>query len=141
SAATYTYNVGSGAVTSPATGARTDKRVTLTAAGPSTEQSVKFQYRRSSADSWTDIPASDVTNNDTTLSAWPVTMTGGASPSLVWNVTSTLGDDGSVQIRAEFTDTAAVAHDTSAVDFTLDRVDSQSASTGVGPGSLNLSTG
>ncbi len=138
----YTFNAGSGAVTSPTPGARTARRATLTAAAPSsTWQSVKFQYRRSDADGWADIPAANVTSGGTTLAQWPVAVTNGGSAPLVWDVPTTLGDDGSVQIRAEFTDTSLVSHDSSAVKITLDRVASQGAAIKVGPGSLNYSTG
>ncbi|MFE0349481.1 hypothetical protein [Streptomyces griseoluteus] len=138
----YNFNAGNGAVTSPTNGTRTARRVTLTAAAASsTWQSVKFQYRRSTTDSWTSIPVADVTSGGNAVGSWPVNVTGGASSPLVWDVSSTLGDDGSVQARAEFTDTSSAPHDTSAVTVTLDRAAAQSATASVGPGTLNLSTG
>ncbi|WP_441249709.1 DNRLRE domain-containing protein [Kitasatospora sp. McL0602] len=133
---TYDFDAGTGAVTSPAKGDRTDKRVTLTAAGGATAQSVTFQYRRAGADTWTDIPVADVA-----LSAWPVAITGGVSAPLVWNVAASLGDDGALQVRGRFTDSATGSYTSSGVDLTLDRHSSQAASTDIGPGSLNLSTG
>lgn len=138
----YSFNAGNGAVTSPTDGTRTARRVTLTAAAASsTWQSVKFQYRRSATDSWTTIPVADVTSGGNAVSSWPVAVTSGASSPLVWDVSGTLGDDGSVQVRAEFTDTSSASHDTSAVTVTLDRAATQTASASVGPGTLNLSTG
>ncbi|MER5790382.1 RHS repeat-associated core domain-containing protein [Streptomyces sp. NPDC001980] len=138
----YSFNAGNGAVTSPTDGTRTARRVTLTsAAASSTWQSVKFQYRRSATDNWTTIPVADVTSGGNAVSSWPVTVTSGASSPLVWDVSSTLGDDGSVQVRAEFTDTSSASHDTSAVTVTLDRKSTEAASEQVGPGSVNLSTG
>ncbi|WP_246144205.1 RHS repeat-associated core domain-containing protein [Actinacidiphila oryziradicis] len=138
----YSFNAGNGAVTSPTDGIRTARRVTLTAAAPSsTWQSVKFQYRRSAADTWTTIPVADVTSGGNAVGSWPVAVTSGASSPLVWDVADTLGDDGSVQVRAEFTDTSSAIHDSSAVTVTLDRAATQTASASVGPGTLNLSTG
>ncbi|MEU2738132.1 RHS repeat-associated core domain-containing protein [Streptomyces sp. NPDC007095] len=138
----YSFNAGNGAVTSPTDGTRTARRVTLTAAAASsTWQSVKFQYRRSATDSWTTIPVAEVTSGGNAVSSWPVAVTSGASSPLVWDVSDTLGDDGSVQVRAEFTDTSSASHDTSAVTVTLDRAATQTASASVGPGTLNLSTG
>ncbi|MEV6209571.1 RHS repeat-associated core domain-containing protein [Kitasatospora sp. NPDC051914] len=138
---TYHFNAGAGAVTSPSPGDRTDRRVTLTAAGPTTTQNVKFQYRRSDSDAWTDVPVGKVVKDGNPLSGWPVTMTNGSSPALVWDVAGTLGDDGSVQLRGEFTDSASVVFDSSPVTFTLDRKESRAVSSKIGPGSLNLSTG
>lgn len=140
SSTTYQFNAGAGAVTAPEEGTRTDKRVTLAAAGPSTAQSVTFQYRRSATDAWTTVPVANVTNGGNPVSAWPVNMVSGASPSLLWDVASTLGDDGSVQVRGEFA-TGSGTYDSSAVTFTLDRLSSQSATSQVGPGTVNLSTG
>jgi RHS repeat-associated protein len=138
----YSFNAGNGAVTSPTDGTRTARRVTLTgAAASSTWQSVTFQYRRSATDSWTTIPVVDVTSGGNAVSSWPVAVTNGASSPLVWDVSDTLGDDGSAQVRAEFTDTSSASHDTSAVTVTLDRAATQAASASVGPGTLNLSTG
>ncbi|GAA0659469.1 hypothetical protein GCM10010193_07930 [Kitasatospora atroaurantiaca] len=137
---TYSFNAGGGAVTSPRLGDRTSRRVTLGAAGPSTSSAVKFQYRRADSDAWSDIPVGHVTNGGSPLSAWPVAMTNGASPSLVWDAASTLTDDGSVQIRGEFT-TATTPYDSSAVTATLDRKSSGAATAQVGPGTVNLSTG
>ncbi|MDX3455540.1 DNRLRE domain-containing protein [Streptomyces sp. ME02-8801-2C] len=138
----YGFNAGNGAVTSPADGSRTARRVTLTAAAASsTWQSVTYQYRRSATDNWTTIPVADVTSGGTAVSGWPVVVTNGAPSPLVWDVSDTLGDDGSAQVRAEFTDTSSASHDTSAVTVTLDRAATQTAGASVGPGTLNLSTG
>ncbi|MER7752134.1 RHS repeat-associated core domain-containing protein [Kitasatospora sp. NPDC097643] len=136
----YTFNSGGGSVTSPRLGDRSSRRFTLAAAGPSSSTAVKFQFRRAGADAWADIPVAHVTNGGTALAAWPVTMTGGASPALVWDAASTLTDDGAVQIRGEFT-TASAPYDSSAVTATLDRRSSGAATAPVGPGTLNLSTG
>ncbi|MER7753316.1 DNRLRE domain-containing protein [Kitasatospora sp. NPDC097643] len=137
---TYAFNAGGGAVTSPRLGDRTSRRFSLTAAGPSSSTAVKFQYRRADSDAWTDVPVANVTNGGNALSAWPVAMSGGTSPTLVWDAASTLTDDGSVQLRGEFT-TATTPYDSSAVTATVDRKSSGAATTQVGPGTLNLSTG
>ncbi|MFF3072160.1 DNRLRE domain-containing protein [Kitasatospora sp. NPDC057904] len=137
---TYAFNAGGGAVTSPRLGDRTSRRFSLTAAGPAGSSAVKFQYRRADSDAWSDIPVGDVTSGGTPLSAWPVAMSGGTSPALVWDAATTLTDDGSVQLRGEFT-TATTPYDSSAVTATVDRKSSGASTTQVGPGTLNLSTG
>ncbi|MEE1788260.1 hypothetical protein PUR71_35995 [Streptomyces sp. SP17BM10] len=137
---TYAFNAGGGAVTSPKLGDRTSRRFSLTAAGPAGSTAVKFQYRRADSDAWSDIPVANVTSGGSPLAAWPVAMSSGTSPALVWDAATTLADDGSVQVRGEFT-TATTPYDSSAVTATVDRKSSGAATTQVGPGTLNLSTG
>ncbi|WP_406335863.1 hypothetical protein [Streptomyces sp. NBC_00203] len=96
--------------------------VTLTAAGPADLIGATFQYRRSEADTWSDIPASAVTqSSDGSAVTWPVAMTDGVTPALTWD-TGALTDDGDLQLRAIFTGTNSPAPSDS-VTVLLNRVD------------------
>ncbi|WP_283137198.1 phospholipase A2 [Rhizohabitans arisaemae] len=141
-AATYTFNAGSSAVTSPQDGSTTARRVTLSAAADQGMTDVTFFYRRGSADTWNQVPAADVRRrSDGSAVTWPVPLTGGTSPALVWDVARTLAEDGAVQIRARFgMGTAAPAHSRQ-VEITVDRNSGGAATQAVGPGFVNLLTG
>jgi RHS repeat-associated protein len=135
----YTFNVGAGAVSAPDDGTRTPARVPLAAQGDSSKYTeVSFSWRRSAADAWMTIPAADVTNAGTAVN-WPVALTSGKTPALVWNATNTVSPDGSVQVRAEYSGVATISSEpiTVIVDRTADGASSGSA----GPGSVNLLTG
>jgi RHS repeat-associated protein len=139
----YAFNVGAGAVTSPAGGDRTQKRFTLKAAGQPSFTSVKFQYRRADADAWTDIAASALTDTSgNALSSNSMAMASSASTPAVWDVTATLAatdPDGPVQVRAVF---APAGTASAPVALTLDRTAyGDYATDDVGPGSVNLVTG
>jgi len=58
--ASYTFYVGTAAVTAPIDGDTTARDVVLTAAGPAGTTGATFQYRRSSVDAWVDVPAANV---------------------------------------------------------------------------------
>ncbi|MCX5589448.1 hypothetical protein OHA32_40005, partial [Streptomyces erythrochromogenes] len=97
--------------------------------------------RRSEADPWVQIPPGHVTNGGTPLTAWPVSMTSGRTPALVWNTTDTVDPDGSVQIKADFTGPAGATGATQPLAVVVDRNASGAATSPVGPGTLNLLTG
>ncbi|POX43747.1 sugar-binding protein, partial [Streptomyces sp. Ru71] len=138
----YTFHVGPGGVTSPDEGTRTAARVPLTAEADSSKfDHVTFSWRRGDADTWTPIPAGDVTSGGQPLAAWPVALSAGKSPSLAWNATSTVNPDGAVQIRADFTGPNSAAASSDAVGMVVDRTADGAASEDVGPGSVNLLTG
>lgn len=139
---TYTFHVGPGGVTLPDDGSRTAARVPLNAEADSSKYDhVAFSWRRGDADTWTAIPAADVTNAGTALSAWPVALTAGKSPQLTWNATSTVNPDGTVQVRADFTGPSSAAVSSDAISVIADRTADGAASDDVGPGSVNLLTG
>ncbi|MFD5589649.1 DNRLRE domain-containing protein [Streptomyces sp. NPDC127063] len=137
----YTFHVGPGGVTSPRNGTRTAARVPLTAeADGSKYDHVTFSWRRGDADTWAPVPAADVTVGGQPLSAWPAPLTAGKSGQLTWNATSTVNPDGDVQLRADFTGSAATAS-SDPVSVVVDREADGAATTPVGPGTLNLLTG
>jgi RHS repeat-associated protein len=138
----YTFHVGPGGVTSPDDGTRTAARVPLTAEADSSKYDrVTFSWRRGDADTWTPIPAGDVTNAGQPLTAWPVALTSGKSAGLTWNATSTVDPGGTVQVRADFTGPNSAAVSSDPVTVVVDRTADGAATEDVGPGSLNLLTG
>ncbi|WNI24930.1 DNRLRE domain-containing protein [Streptomyces sp. ITFR-16] len=141
-ALTYTFHVGPGGVTSPDEGARTAARLPLTAEADGAKfDKVSFSWRRGEADTWTPIPVGDVTQAGAPLTAWPVTLSGGKSPKLTWNATSTVNPDGAVQIKADFTGPSSASGSSDPVNATIDRNADGAADEQVGPGSVNLLTG
>jgi RHS repeat-associated protein len=143
----YKINV-KGAITSFQEGARTQKYLTLRAAGDPAVTGATFQFRHADADPWTDIPlaASNVvdTTTSTDVTAWPVPMTGGTTNLLRWNLPATTGidaADGPVQVRGLFT--GGPGGNTQTKHATLDQkaFGSDYASEDIGPGSVNLITG
>ncbi|MFH9983350.1 RHS repeat-associated core domain-containing protein [Streptomyces sp. NPDC017179] len=137
----YIFHVGPGGVTLPDEGTRTAARVPLTAEADSAKfNAVAFSWRRGDADTWTQIPAGDVTNAGQALASWPISLTAGKSPNLTWNATSTVDPDGTVQLRADFTGTGG-ATSSEAISVVVDRNADGAAAESVGPGSVNLLTG
>jgi YD repeat-containing protein len=135
-----------GAITTISDGARTQKYLTLQAKGDPAVTEATFQLRRADADAWTTIPLAggNVTNGGSAVTTWPVTMTAGASPTLVWNLPATSGidaADGPVQVRATFT--GGPGGTTQTVHATLDQkaFGNDYASDEIGPGTVNLITG
>ncbi|WP_406378689.1 DNRLRE domain-containing protein [Streptomyces sp. NBC_01618] len=138
----YSFGVGSdgAAILSPSDGDETARRLTLAARGLPSYTGVTWQYRRGETDSWRTVPAGAVTASGDAVSAWPVPVTGGAAPQLVWNVVSTLAEDGVIELRAAFTDGTATGQ-SQTVEVTLDRDAGNAPSAPVGPGSVNQLTG
>ncbi|WP_249467068.1 DNRLRE domain-containing protein [Streptomyces fradiae] len=139
----YAFSAGRGAaLTSPADGDRPARRVVLTAEGRDTHTGVRYQYRHGEADGWKDVPVADVrrSSDGGAVTAWPFAVTGGKPASLYWNITSTLPNDGPVEIRAVFS--AGTATDASpGTEVVVDRKAGEAPTSAVGPGSLNLLTG
>jgi RHS repeat-associated protein len=144
----YTFKVGTGAVTAPTTGTQTASKVTLSGVSKTTSSGITYQWRRGDADTWTTIPAGDVTTTIGGAITWPVATTGsGAYPNLVWNVAQTVNNaeaganalDGPVQVRASLSGTSSGT--STGVVFTLDRNKTSAATAQVGPGIVNLLTG
>ncbi|MGC2998532.1 DNRLRE domain-containing protein [Streptomyces sp. G35A] len=138
----YTFHAGPGGFIQPGEGERTARRLPLVAeADAGKYNSVSFSWRRSEADPWVKIPAADVTSGGTPLTAWPVPMANGKNAALVWNATSTVDPDGTVQIKADFTGPNNVSGSTEPLSVVVDRTASGAATDEIGPGSLNLLTG
>ncbi|MFF9484514.1 DNRLRE domain-containing protein [Streptomyces sp. NPDC014676] len=95
------FHVGRAAVTAPANGEVLAGSADLAVSAPASLTEVTFLQRASSADPWQVIPASQVTRADSTTVSWPVPLTGGSAPKLVWD-TSSLSGSGSRQIGARF---------------------------------------
>jgi YD repeat-containing protein len=138
----YTFHAGPGGFIQPADGERTARRLPLVAEADSAKyDNVSFSWRRSEADPWVKIPAGDVTAGATPLTAWPVAMTGGKNAAFVWNTTTTVNPDGSIQIKADFTGPNSAAGSTQPLTVIVDRNATGAATEEVGPGSVNLLTG
>ncbi|MFE5854280.1 DNRLRE domain-containing protein [Streptomyces sp. NPDC056500] len=139
----HTFHAGSGAaVLTPGNGERTARRVELTGQGKTGDTGARYQYRRGATDTWKDVPVANVRRkaDNSVLTAWPAQVTAGAAEALVWNITDSLAEDGSVDIRVVFTD--GTSSDTSpASTVTVDRNAGAAPSEKIGPGSVNLLTG
>lgn len=146
---TYTFNVGSGAVTSPKEGDITAAKVAITGVGQSTVTGVTYQWRRGDADAWATIPTGHVTvAAGGGAVTWPLaTSGGGAFPKLNWDVEATLAAadtesiprNGPLQVRGTFT--GGTGGTASTVKFSFDRDQASAAAEEIGPGSVNLITG
>lgn len=146
---------GYGYLTEPAEGTRTRKRLTLRAAtGTSLYNRVRFEYRRANdKDTWETIPLANVTDtNNQSLGTWPLSLSNGVSPTVVWDMPPTKGtapnvginfQNGDVAVRAVFIEPSGQEYASDLVKVTLDQ-DSPGqgdAGTPLGPGSLDLLSG
>ncbi|WP_245883520.1 DNRLRE domain-containing protein [Streptomyces hyaluromycini] len=139
----YAFGVGDGAgLLTPAEGDSAARRVSLTSTGKTSYTGVTYQYRRGETDSWHTVPVGDVTKSSdgSAVSAWPVAVSGGSPAALTWNVTSSLSEDGALDIRAAFTDGSATAY-SPAHTIKVDRNAGTAPSELVGPGAVNTLTG
>jgi hypothetical protein len=142
----YTFYVGKGSLTSPTSGSVIAGQASLAGLSTSTASGVTYQWRRGDADTWTTIPAGDVTKaSGGTAVTWPFTGTGGQFDALNWNVAKTVNDaedgadplTGPLQIRAQFNN--GTNSDGTSVVFDPDQASAESSP--AGPGSVNLVTG
>ncbi|MFF2411959.1 DNRLRE domain-containing protein [Streptomyces sp. NPDC058092] len=146
SSATTQYKFGVGAdgaaMLAPGEGDRPARRLALAATGKPTYTGVTYQYRRGETDAWHTVPLADVTKNadGTPVIAWPLAAPNGAPPALTWNVTTTLAEDGPIDVRAAFTDGTSTGYSQS-VTATVDREAGDAPSREVGPGEVNTLTG
>ncbi|MDW4903478.1 RHS repeat-associated core domain-containing protein, partial [Streptomyces californicus] len=138
----YVFHAGSGGFVQPSAGERTARRLPLVAEAEAGKyNAVSFSWRRSEADPWVRIPAGDVTSGGSALTAWPVPLTNGKNAPLVWNASSTVDPDGTVQLKADFTGPNSATSSTVPLTAVIDRNADGAATTDVGPGSVNLLTG
>ncbi|MFE3034265.1 DNRLRE domain-containing protein [Streptomyces canus] len=139
----YTFYAGSGAaLLTPGDGDRPARRAELTGQGKTGDTGVRYQYRRGETDTWKDIPVANVRrkSDGSTPTAWPTTVTNGTAEALTWNITDTLSEDGTVDVRAVFTD-GSTSDASPATTITVDRNAGEAPSENVGPGSVNTLTG
>ncbi|MFF3316209.1 DNRLRE domain-containing protein [Streptomyces sp. NPDC003035] len=138
---THAFYAGSGAaLLTPAQGDRPARRVALNAEGQTSYTGVTYQYRRGEADSWKNVPLTDVRAGAGGVAAWPVAVTNGKPTALTWNITDTLAEDGPIEVRAAFTDGSATGY-SPANEITVDRNAGTAPVQDAGPGSVNLLTG
>ncbi|WP_254402007.1 DNRLRE domain-containing protein [Streptomyces sp. AC555_RSS877] len=140
----YKFGVGAdgAALLAPGDGDRPARRVALAATGKPTYTGVTYQYRRGETDSWHTVPLADVTKNadGTAVASWPLAAPNGAPPALTWNITTTLAEDGPIDIRAAFTDGTTTGYSTPNT-VTVDRNAGDAPTQEVGPGDVNMLTG
>ncbi|MFJ8493715.1 DNRLRE domain-containing protein [Streptomyces sp. NPDC094038] len=139
----YDFGVGGGVgLLTPGDGDSAARRVSLTSTGKSIYTGVTYQYRRGETDTWTSVPATNVTKSSdgSAISAWPLAMSGGSPAALTWNVTDSLSQDGAIDIRAAFTDGTTTVY-SQPHTITVDRNAGTAPSAEVGPGSVNTLTG
>jgi RHS repeat-associated protein len=139
----FTFGVGTGGLTSPNDQDRTQRSVTLSAAGP--QPYVAYQWRRGTTAAWVNIPLARVTDPTTGTSptAWPVAI--GASWN--WDLATTAGNsDGLIQARAclyASTGDPSPTCQSDSVDVQLvtHTFGASYATRQVGPGEVSLLTG
>ncbi|MFF1847071.1 DNRLRE domain-containing protein [Streptomyces sp. NPDC058217] len=140
----YAFGVGAdgAALLSPGDGDRPARRVALAATGKPTYTGVTYQYRRGETDTWKNVPLADVSKNSdgSAITAWPLAAPNGAPAPLAWNITTSLVEDGPIDIRAAFTDGTTTGYSPTST-VTVDRNAGTAPSHSVGPGSVNDLTG
>ncbi|MGW0950021.1 DNRLRE domain-containing protein [Streptomyces sp. NPDC002623] len=143
-AAAYSFGIGAdgAGLLTPADGDTTARRVSLTALGRTSYTGVTYQYRRGETDSWHNVPVTDVTKSSdgSAVSAWPVAVTNGSPAALTWNITTSLTENGPIDLRAAFTDGTTTGY-SQANTVTVDRDAGTAPSEDVGPGEVNTLTG
>lgn len=119
----YAFGVGTAAIVSPEGASTSDgSPLSLRATSAPGLTDVRFQYRSGTSGTFADIPASDVTNAGSALSAWPVdTASDGSSQDLIWDIDNSLATDGTYEIRAVFSDPAQAQLASAPATITLDR--------------------
>ncbi|MFD3622044.1 DNRLRE domain-containing protein [Streptomyces sp. NPDC058676] len=138
----YAFGVGSAALLAPGDGDRPARRVALAATAKPTYTGVTYQYRRGETDTWHTVPLTDVTKNadGTAVTSWPLAAPNGAPQALTWNITTTLAEDGPIDVRAVFTDGTSTSYSPPNT-VTVDRNAGNAPSQEVGPGDVNMLTG
>ncbi len=142
---TWTIGVNVGGIDSPAVEARTAARVTVAASAQTGRDWLTWKYQLGSTGGFAPVPLADVTvpGTSTHPSAWPVQRSGGVLPPLVWDVATTAGADGLVQLQAclgtSASDPAPVC--TAGRTIQLSRAGGAYATTSAGPGTVSLLTG
>ncbi|MEV6500794.1 DNRLRE domain-containing protein [Streptomyces prunicolor] len=140
----YKFGVGAdgAAIITPGDGDRPARRVALAATGKTSYTGVTYQYRRGETDGWTTVPLADVAKNSdgSPVAAWPLAAPNGQPPALTWNITTSLAEDGPIDIRASFTDGTTTGY-SQPVTVNVDREAGDAPTQEVGPGEVNTLTG
>jgi len=138
----YVFYYGTGvALAQPVKNHVTARRIPLQLTIDPTQVAVlgthKYQYRRGAADTWHDVPLSNVTDaGGGTLSAWPTTTASTAVS--YWDAATTLGGGGAIDVRAFFNGNSAATNPNT---VTVDINGGTGGDATAGPGSVNLLTG
>lgn len=141
----YQFGVGRAGLAQPMDGGRFARRVPLAVqVNDATLTHAVFQFRRGEGGAWQDIPTGHLATATGGAVARPVQLSG-IGGYLNWDALATLGPFGGVvDLRALMytsSSTATVAMTTGFVEAVVDPAADGAASTGVGPGSVNLLTG
>ncbi|MBM9506803.1 DNRLRE domain-containing protein [Actinacidiphila acididurans] len=138
----YSFGAGQASLASPVTGDVTDDSVTLSGQQDGGFTGVTYQYRVGDLGTWQPVPPADVRTSDGgAVAAWPLTFASSQQPDdLTWAAATTFTDDGSLQVRAVFTN-GSTTYTTPAATFTINRKADNAPSSDIGPGSVNLLTG
>jgi len=146
----YAFQVGRAGIVTPDDGAQVVSRVRLDVTGEPQFSYVKFEWRRGpGAPTAAEVPLGDLATSwgmswqGLAVNGWAPLPTGGTQYT-AWHVASTLGGiGGPVQVRARVaTDTAGSGEAvTGWVSLVVDPDATGAATTGIGPGSVNLLTG
>ncbi|MEV8321588.1 ricin-type beta-trefoil lectin domain protein [Kitasatospora sp. NPDC056731] len=142
--ATYTFQVGQAGMSSPVNGTQSAKRVKLAVDAQAQFQRVVYQYRRGPGATEYNVPRTNLTKADNTAVTEDKPRLADLGPHANWSVLDTLGQVGGVvQVRALLfpEDGSGNGYATVWNTITVDRNADGAASTGIGPGSVNLLTG
>ncbi|WP_033348698.1 ricin-type beta-trefoil lectin domain protein [Kitasatospora aureofaciens] len=142
--ATYVFQVGQAGISSPVNGTQAAKRVKLSVDAQTQFKRVVYQYRRGPGATEYNVPRANLTKADNTPVTEDKPRLADLGPHANWNVLDTLGQVGGVvQVRAVLfpEDGSGNGYTTVWNTMTVDRNADGSASTEVGPGSVNLLTG
>jgi hypothetical protein len=140
----WKVRIARGAMTSPREGDISEKRFNLRAVAKRPGFSTAtFVYRRSSTQPWTTIPAAQMkTAAGASVAGTSQPLTGGATPTLVWDAATTLqGADTPVQIRALFDGEPITPSTTVTASYKPNGLGADYARETIGPGSVDLLTG
>ncbi|MEV7600035.1 ricin-type beta-trefoil lectin domain protein [Kitasatospora sp. NPDC089797] len=142
--ATYTFHVGQAGISSPVNGTQSAKRVKLSVDAQTQFKRVVYQYRRGPGATEYTVPRANLTKADNSPVTEDKPRLADLGPHANWNVLDTLGQVGGVvQVRAVLfpEDGSGNGYTTVWNTMTVDRNADGAASTGIGPGSVNLLTG
>ncbi len=141
---TTQLNVAQPTMTAPKSADSSSARFQLQAQSTGGLASASFEYRKTDADPWTQIPLPDVSTGAEQLSAWPAALnSSGQTPLLTWNAWKTIGAETPVQIRARFNDGSGgwVASNVVEVSLSRSSPNANDAIAAIGPGQVDLVTG
>ncbi len=137
----YSFSIKDGALSLPAEGAQVGPNTRVQVTADPTFSAATLQWRRGDTDSFTTIADGRLATLSNTAVSQPLALTGGVSPTLVWDAAGTPPDglDGPLQIQAVLTGGAGGV--TAVRKIILDVNHAGAASSTVGPASVNLLTG